>query len=117
MGGGGTPTADIESVIFICRGWYGSIRRPGVNSVGVRYADGYICRGVPTDKCPKYRGDGMLAFPGGRGAGRQGLHLEDDGIMDELQGAAVGAGPIPVMREGAVKGVTGDAPPNPSWVG
>ena len=60
----------------------------------------------------------MPDFPGGRGVGIQGLHLEDDRRRKDIQGAAsrtaAGAGPMPGMRKGSDKGVTGDAPPNPA---
>ena len=68
---------DGEGGNFLCRIWDGSIHRPGLDSVGFRYADGAILPGGPTYKSPKDRGDGMPALPGGRGAGRQGLQPED----------------------------------------
>ena len=43
----------------------------------------------------------MLALPGVWGAGRRGLHLEDDGRREDLQGAGAGAGPMPGIQEGA----------------
>ena len=82
-------------------------------SVGIQHTDWDIWPGGPTDERLEDRGDGMPDLPGGQGAGRQGLHPEDDGRREDLQGAADGAGPMPVIREGSGKGVTSDALPEP----
>ena len=63
------------------------------------------------------RVDGVQALPGGHGDAIQGLHPEDEGRGEELQGAAAGEGTMPIMQVGSVKGVTGDAPTNPARCG
>ena len=88
-----------------------------MDSVGVRNADGDILPGGPTDERTQDRGDSVQALPGGRGAGTQGIHPEDDGRGEELQGAAVVADTMPGMQEGSDKGVTGDAPQKPAQSG
>ena len=66
------------------------------------------------DKHLQECGDSVQAMSGSRGAVRQGLHPEDDGVGEELQVAAAGAGAMPRVREGLGKGVTGDALQNPA---
>ena len=65
--------------------------------------------GSTTEKLPKDRGDGVPAMPGSRGAGRRGIHLEDNRGGEEIQGVAAGAGAMPVVQEGVCKGVTGNS--------
>ena len=69
---------------------------------------------VGLKKCQENRGDGVPPIPDGRGTGRQSLYPEDDGDGEELQGATVGVGELPGVREGLGKGITGCAPPNPA---
>ena len=53
------------------------------------------------DEHPKDHGDGVQAVPGGRGAGRRGLHLENDGRWEEIQRAAAVVDTMPRVQEGA----------------
>ena len=48
-----------------------------------------------------------------RGAGKQGLHTEDDGGGTEFQGETERTGVLPGVQEGTGEGVTGGALPNP----
>ena len=46
----------------------------------------------------------MPALTGSRGAGRRGLHPEDDGRREDIQGAGSGAGPIPECGKELARG-------------
>ena len=57
----------------------------------------------------------MLPIPGGHGTVIRSLYPADGGVGEELQGETVGAGELPVVREGLSDGVTGCVLPNPKW--
>ena len=56
----------------------------------------------------------MKDMTGSQGAGRQGLHMADNGKGTNYQGDTAGAGALTGVREGIGKRVNGGAPPNPA---